>query len=56
MSVYTKQKHTHRYRTQTWGYQTGDERREGPMRAMGLTGTNYMKQIRNKYLLYKTGN
>lgn len=55
MSIYTKQNQTHRYRKQTWGYETGGERREGQMRAMGLTGANCEKQM-GKDLPYKTGN
>ena len=50
MSIFTKQNQTHRQRKQTWGYQTGDERREVQMRAMRLTGTNYVKQARIYYI------
>ena len=40
MNIYAKQKQTHRYRTQTCGHQSREERREGH-RGMGLIDTNY---------------
>ena len=40
MNVYAKQKQTHRYRKQTYGYQRRGVR-EGQIRSMGLTDTNY---------------
>ena len=41
MNVYAKQKQTHRYRKQTYGYQRGEGRRERQIKGMGLTDTNY---------------
>ena len=41
MSVYAKQKQTHRYRKQTYGYQREEGSREGQIRGIGLTDTNY---------------
>ena len=39
MNLYTKQKQNHRHRKQTYGYQTGEGRREGQIKSMGLTDT-----------------
>ena len=63
MNLYTKQKQTHRHRKQIYGYQKeagGREGRkeggkEGQIRSMGLTDTNYIK-LRGKGLLYDSGN
>ena len=41
MNPYTKQKQTHRHRKQTDGYQRGEGGKEGQIRSMGLTDTNY---------------
>ena len=41
MNVYTKQKHSHGYRKQSWDYQREKGRREEQIRGMGLTDTNY---------------
>ena len=38
--MYAKQTHTHRYRKQTYDYQTRGVG-EGEIRGMGLTDTNY---------------
>ena len=57
MNLFIKQKQTHRYRKQAYGYQRG----------MGVGGINqefgsnlymllYIKQVNNKDLLYSTGN
>ena len=37
----TKQKHTHRYREKTSGYQWGEGREEGQDKDKGLRDTNY---------------
>ena len=41
MNIYTEQTQTQRYGKQTYGYQREEERREGQIRGMGLTDTNY---------------
>ena len=41
MNVYAKQNQTHRHRKQTDGYQRVEGMKEGQMRGMGLTDTNY---------------
>ena len=41
MNLYAKEKQTHRHRKQTYGYQTGEGGREGQIRNMELTDTNY---------------
>ena len=41
MTVYAKQKQTHRNGKQTSGYQRGEGRGEGQIRGMGLRDTNY---------------
>ena len=38
--TYAKQKHTHKYREQTSGYQRGKGREEGQISGMGLRDTN----------------
>ena len=40
MNLYTKQKQTHRYRKQIYGYQSGGWGR-GEIRRMGITDRNY---------------
>ena len=37
----TKKKQTHRYRGKTYGYQRGERGKEGQIRSIGLTDTNY---------------
>ena len=56
MNLYTKQKQTHRYRKQTYGYQRG--KWEGINEEVGINTYTllYIKQIPNKDLLYSTGN
>ena len=39
MNAYTKQKQTHKYRKQTYGYRGGEGREEGQIGGMGLTDT-----------------
>ena len=41
MHLYAKQKQTQRHRKQTYGYQNGEEGREGQIRSIELTDTNY---------------
>ena len=41
MNIYSKQKQTHRRRKETYGYQRGEEGKEGQIKSMGLTDTNY---------------
>ena len=41
MNLFTKQKHSHRYRKQTHGYHRGEGGRDGQIRNMGLSDTNY---------------
>ena len=53
MNLFLKHKVTHRYRTQTCGYQRGKGCGERYVSRLGLTDTN---MITNKVLLYSTGN
>ena len=59
MNLYTKQKQTHRYCKQTYGYQRGKEvggeisQEDGSNRYKLLI--LYIKQITNKDLLHSTG-
>ena len=41
MNPYTKQKQIHRYRKQTYDYQTGKRGKKGKIRGIGLTDTSY---------------
>ena len=41
MILYTKQKQTHRYKKQTYGYQKGESHWEGIIRSTGLIDTEY---------------
>lgn len=41
MDVCAKQKETHIYRQQTYGYQTGEGMGEGQLRCLGLIDSNY---------------
>ena len=54
MSLFTKQKHTHRHRKQTV-ITKGERRREGGMSGIQLTDTQYYIKI-NKDLLYSIRN
>ena len=57
INLFTKQKHTHRLREQTYGYQ-GEGWGEGIVRQFGIDMYTllYLKWITNKDLLYSTGN
>ena len=55
MNLFTKQKNTHRYRKQTYGYQRGNWGRD----KLGVWDKHpyiAMYKINNKHLLYSTGN
>ena len=56
INLFTKQKQSHRYRKQTYGYQ--GKRRGGINWEIGIDIYTllYIKQITNKNLLYSTGN
>ena len=56
MNFFTKQKQTHRYRKQTYGYQRG--KGGGINQELGINRYTrlYIKQITNKDLLYSTEN
>ena len=56
MNLFTKQKHTHRLRKQTYGYQRG--KMGGINQEVGIDTYTllYIRQITNKHLLYSTGN
>ena len=55
MNLFTKQKQTHRHRKQTYVYQRG---KRGINQEFGVNIyiLPYIKQIKNKDLLYSTGN
>ena len=55
MSLFTKQKQTHRHRKQTYGYQKGKGGINQELEINRYT-LLYIKQTNNKVLLYSTGN
>ena len=58
MNLFTKQKQTHRHRTQTYGYQRGKVGGGGINQESGINIHTllYIKQMNNKDLVYSTGN
>ena len=48
--MYIQNKNILRHRNQTYGYESGEK--EGHIRSIAVTDTNYVKQISNKDLLY----
>ena len=56
MNLFTKQKHTHRHRKQTYGYQMGKGGGINQEVGINIYTLLYTKQIINKDLLYSTGN
>ena len=52
MNPYTKQKQIHRYRKQTYDYQTGKRGKKGKIRGIGLTDTSYYTYNRSATRIY----
>ena len=56
MDVYAKQKHTHKYRKQTSGYQRGEESMHNQGYGVNRYKLPCIKYISNKNIFYGTGN
>ena len=56
MNLFTKQKQSHRYRKQTYGYQGARGEQINWEIVIHIYTLLYIKQITNKNLLYITGN